>query len=56
MPKHIYDSDFKYTPAVDTDLAKRFKRIQREQKAAKPEQPERKAEEGNVRPLKRRTG
>lgn len=60
MPKHIYESDFKYTPADKTGpdyLAKRFKRLERELKAKQTAQdagadktPE------NVRPLKRRAG
>ena len=56
-PKHIFDADFRYTPAVDTDLAKKFERIQREQKSAKQQQAElAKAVQGNIRALKRRAG
>lgn len=32
--KHIYDKDFKYTPASKTDIRKTIARIKREQKEA----------------------
>lgn len=33
-PKSILDASFRYTKAVETDLAKTFAKIRREQKAA----------------------
>ena len=54
MPKHIYDADFKYTPSGKTDLAKKFKQLERELKAKQKTEP--KVEQGNVRALKRRAG
>ncbi len=34
---HIYDPEFKYTPAQKTDVKKTFARIRREQEAKKAE-------------------
>lgn len=45
MSKHIYDKEFRYTPAAQTDIRKTFARVRREQKQL-PQ---------NVTPLKRKT-
>lgn len=54
--KSIFDSSFRYTSSVNTDLRKTFARIRREQRAKTGQAgPTSAASTGNVSPITRRT-